>query len=277
MEEHVNILYDSEIATSKVIGFGVAKVKLNSHYDPNVLVEEVHHLFDKTFKAGYFRILFDMENVIFPNGSFIGMLIGKTMEARRNGGDVKIVNLSETTRNHLNMFSPLAYLTVGQDEMVSSDAIREFDPSSVEEFVDLEEGKENTLQIDATVESLNMMTHFVESLAGKAGLEQVEISKLNIAVYEAGMNVIEHGYRFEMGKSMGVEVTLKKGKLYITITDTGKAFDFYGLKSYDVQDSYKKRRDGGYGLYIIQRSVDEIKYESDSEKGNRLTLIKRLR
>ena len=267
MEEHVNILYDSEIATSKVIGFGVAKVKLNSHYDPNVLVEEVHHLFDKTFKAGYFRILFDMENVIFPNGSFIGMLIGKTMEARRNGGDVKI----------LNMFSPLAYLTVGQDEMVSSDAIREFDPSSVEEFVDLEEGKENTLQIDATVESLNMMTHFVESLAGKAGLEQVEISKLNIAVYEAGMNVIEHGYRFEMGKSMGVEVTLKKGKLYITITDTGKAFDFYGLESYDVQDSYKKRRDGGYGLYIIQRSVDEIKYESDSEKGNRLTLIKRLR
>ncbi len=273
MKDGINILYNSEIATSEEIGLGVARVKVNSHHDPNRLLQEVHQLFDRTYKAGYFRILFDMENVIFPNGSFIGMLIGRTIEARRHGGDVKIVHLSETARNHFAMFSALTYLTIGQDEMARDDSMA-FSPLTAEDFGELEEGKVHKLQIDATVESLAMMTHFVEGLGREAGMEQIEISKLKIAVYEAGMNVIEHGYRFAMGKSMGVEVVNSKQKFTVTITDQGKAFDVYGIKSYDVKDKFRNRRNGGYGLYIIQRSVDEIKYESDSVKGNRLTLIK---
>jgi anti-sigma regulatory factor (Ser/Thr protein kinase) len=36
------------------------------------------------------------------------------------------------------------------------------------------------------------------------------------------------------------------------------------------------KRDGGFGLYIIRRSVDRVEYESDPVKGNTLRLIKRI-
>lgn len=267
---------DIQVVTSKEIGLGVVKIKVFSHYDQNRLITEVNNVFDQTFKVGYFRVVFDIGNVVFPNSSFIAMLIGRTMEARRYGGDVKIVNFSETTRNHLAMFSPLTYLSTGTDEAKALDEFAESDSSYVGEFIDLEEGKPNTLEVDASVDSLNMVTDFVASLAQKAGIDPVEISKLKIAVYEAGMNVIEHGYRFEPDKSMRVEVIREGKQLLIILKDKGKTFDFYNVKPYDVDTAVKGKRKGGYGLYIIQRSVDEIRYENDSFAGNRLTLIKRL-
>ena len=267
---------DIQVVTSKEIGPGVVKIKVFSHYDQNRLIKEVNNVFDQTFKVGYSRIVFDMGNVVFPNSSFIAMLIGRTMEARREGGDIKIVNFSETTRNHLAMFSPLTYLSVGTDEAKALDEFAESESSYVGEFIDLEEGKPNTLEVDATVDSLNMVTDFVAGLAQKAGMDPVEISKLKIAVYEAGMNVIEHGYQFAPGKSIAVEVVREGKQLLVIMKDKGKTFDFYTVKPYDVDTAVKGKRKGGYGLYIIQRSVDEIRYENDSFAGNRLTLIKRL-
>jgi anti-sigma regulatory factor (Ser/Thr protein kinase) len=34
------------------------------------------------------------------------------------------------------------------------------------------------------------------------------------------------------------------------------------------------RQTGGFGLYIIRRSMNEIDYQADRVKGNRLTLTK---
>ena len=277
MKGSVNTSGDIDVATFEEIGLGVVKIKVFSHYDPNHLIQEVNEVFDKTFKAGYFRVVFDLANVVFPNSSFIAMLIARTVEARRFGGDVKIVNLPATATNHLAMFSPMTYLSFGADEKVALDEFNASDASFVQEFIELEEGKPNTLEVDATVESLNMITDFVSSLAEKVGMEPVEISKLKIAVYEAGMNVIEHGYQFEPGRSMGVEVTRNGEQIQITLNDRGKSFDFYNVGPYDVERSIRDKRKGGYGLYIIQRSVDEILYENDSERGNRLTLIKQIK
>ena len=63
----------------------------------------------------------------------------------------------------------------------------------------------------------------------------------------------------------------------MVLGDRGKAFDFYRQSGYDVESAFNEKREGGFGLYIIRRSVDEIHYDSQLETGNRLTMIKNFR
>ena len=277
MVEHVNTTNDVQVATKEQIGSDVVKIRLQESVDPNSVIDELHGLFDDVLKDGASQVVFDMGNVEFPNGSFIAMLIGRTMEARRQGRDIKIINLSETARNHFAIFTPLTYLSIGTDEVVTPEEYIVAYPSSMEELVDFEQGKPSSLRVKASVDSLNVITQFVTTLAQKTGMEKIELSKLKIAVYEACMNVIEHGYRFEPGKFMEIEVLWERDRFQVTIVDKGDSFDFYDVKPYDVKEAFHEKRQGGFGLYIIQKSVDEIKYETDHEGENRLTLIKKIK
>ncbi len=276
MSTEISNIDDSEITVTEEISPGILSIRLHSHYDPNQLIRQIQLHIDNLFKAGHFRLMFDMENVIFPNSSFIAMLVGRTMEARRYSGDIKLLNVSDTTRNYMNMFSPVTYLSLGLDSDRALESFAGVDEASVAASDELADGELQSLEVDATVDSLNMITQFVSTLAQQVSMEPVEISKLKIAVYEAGMNIIEHGYLFAPGHCIGVEISRRDNRLFITLIDQGKMFDFYNLKTYDVQSAFNEKRQGGYGLYIIQRSVDEIKYVSDTERGNRLTFIKRI-
>ncbi|MCJ7813420.1 ATP-binding protein [bacterium] len=272
----MNTIMNTHVATTEQVGSDIIKIKVLEHIDPNKAVDDLYVLFAKIFKAGYNQIVFDMEYVQFPNGSFIAMLISCTHKARRFGGDVQIVHLSEMARNHLAIFTPLTYLTIGMDVVSPFNIVSEFHTPTLAEYEDFEKGISKFIDVDATVDSLNVITHFVTVLAQKAGLKQVELSKLKIAVYEVCMNIVEHGYAFEPDHSISVEVMWEDHRLQITITDHGEVFDFYNERPYDVEEAFQEKRAGGFGLYIIKRSVDEVKYKSDPEKGNRLTLIKNL-
>jgi len=277
MGRRVNTAEDVPVATKEQISSDVVRIRLQDSVDPNSVIDDLGTLFHHVLEEGYSRVVFDMMNVEFPNGSFIAMLIGKTKEARRLGGDIEIINLAETARNHFAIFTPLTYLSIGTDEVLGPDELTVAHPSSVDELVEFEEGKPGSLRVNASVDSLNVVTQFVTALAQKTGMERIELSKLKIAVYEACMNVIEHGYCFKPGQSIELEVLWEGDRFQVTIIDKGEPFDFYDAKPYDVNEAFDEKRQGGFGLYIIQRSVDEIKYESDSEEGNRLTLVKRIK
>ena len=124
--------------------------------------------------------------------------------------------------------------------------------------------------------SLDKVTEFISQLAVHAGMEPLEISKLKIAVYEACLNVIEHGYRFEPDQSLEVKVKRHASKLEVQILDWGQAFDLYTDDPYDVDRAFEEKQKGGYGLFIIKRSVDDIQYSANAINGNQLTLIKEL-
>ncbi len=276
MNAEVNSLSNTQIATTEQVGSDIVKIKVLEGIDSNNAVEDLCILFEKIFKAGYNQILFDMQHVQFPNGTFIAMLIENTHKARRLGGDIQIIHLSEMARNHLAIFTPLTYLTIGMDAVSQWDTVSEFHSSTLAEYEDFEEGDSKTIDVDAVVDSLNVITHFVTVLAQKAGLKQVDLSKLKIAVYEVCMNIIEHGYAFEPDHSISIEALWKDHCFEVNIIDHGKPFDFYNEDAYNVEEVVEEKRKGGFGLYIIKRSVDEVKYRSDPEKGNRLTLIKHI-
>ena len=104
-----------DIVTTEEIESGTLKMSLRKGIDPNFVIDELHQLFDDVFQSEISTILFDMENVTFPNASFIALLIGKTAEARRWGKRIRIIHLNEIARNHFSMFSPLTFLSFGEE------------------------------------------------------------------------------------------------------------------------------------------------------------------
>ena len=47
--------------------------------------------------------------------------------------------------------------------------------------------------------------------------------------------------------------------------------------SFDVVKMVSNRKNGGMGLHIISRSMDEVTYQQDKAKGNCLIMVKKLK
>jgi anti-sigma regulatory factor (Ser/Thr protein kinase) len=268
---------DLSVAAGEYVDARTVRIRIGEGNDPNRIIEQVQRLFDRLFRDGAVKVFLDMRNVAYPNASFIAMLVQRAAEARRLGGDVLLVGMPATARSHLSLFSPLTYLSLGEPDVDAEEpeaaSLESAEPEN--SGSPLEDGVPYKLQVPATFDSLNRLTDFVSSLALAAGFEKVETSRLKIAVYEAGMNVIEHGYTYGPDECMGIEVRKEGDRFLVALTDTGQGFDFYENPVYDVEAAVEERRQGGFGRYIIERSVDEVYYQRGDD-GNRLTLVKYL-
>lgn len=275
MSVPTNRIDEISIAAKEFVDARTVRVRIAEGTDPNQSVEILQKLFDDLFRDGITRVFFDMRNVEFPNATLIAMLVQRTAEARRMKGDVRLLNLSLTSKNNLSMFSPVTYLSLSEDaEAEAAVVVDPAETDDTESFV-LEEGIPYKLSVAATMETLNQLTDFAVSLGRNAGFEKMELSRLKIAIYEAGINVIEYGYGYDRDETLGIEVLKEGDRFMVTLTDTGKSFDFYTNPVYDVEEAYREKRHGGFGRYIIERSVDEVYYQSAGD-GNRLTLVKYL-
>ncbi len=125
-------------------------------------------------------------------------------------------------------------------------------------------------------DQLYKLTDFVEAMAHRAGFDETEISRIKISVYEAAHNIIEHAYEFDPTKHIQMLVKFDSNEFVITFLDRGKGFDYDPNKDYDAIEAAEEKRTGGFGLHIIKRSMDDVKYEANPRWGNRLMLIKKI-
>lgn len=244
----------------------VVRISLEKGFDCSSDFKELQEVMEGCFQRGERRLILDMKGVDFPSGSFIAFLIEATSRARKEGGDLRLINLSTKAKNNLISFNPLSYLSVEADE---ESALKSYGPSK-------EEVSGHSIQVESRVDRLYKICDFVTGWAEKAGMDRAEISKVKIAVYEAAINVVEHAYHFEPNHFIDVSVDYDNTKFVIVMIDNGDSFNLSNIKPYDVEEAMDERRTGGFGLYIIQRSMDEVKYESDPIRGNKLTMVKYL-
>ena len=139
------------------------------------------------------------------------------------------------------------------------------------------EDKRHHLRVKSIPKNLYSICDFVMDYAEKVGFDKKEVGKIKIAVYEASLNVVEHSYHSNPENWIDVWVEVDSQKITIEIQDYGYSFEGINKKRYDVQSAMNKAQTGGFGLYIIRRSMDEIEYHPDEEQGNRLIMIKYLK
>jgi anti-sigma regulatory factor (Ser/Thr protein kinase) len=117
----------------------------------------------------------------------------------------------------------------------------------------------------------------VSCIAHRIGFDDMECSKIALAVDEAMCNVIRHGYERATDKPIWVTITPLDsseesfGGIEIVIEDEAKQIDPTAIKGRELEDI----RPGGLGVHIIREVMDSVVFEKRERVGMRLTMRKR--
>lgn len=119
-----------------------------------------------------------------------------------------------------------------------------------------------------------MLAWIRERLEG-AGLSDIEVRRIEIALEEGLVNVISYAYQGKEGTlELGVEV--KEDFVEIRIVDTGLPFNpLKHRREVDPMTPVEELEEGGLGILFMQKLMDKVEYERVHEK-NILTLRKNL-
>lgn len=360
----------------------IIKLKINSDIHVKTAIPQLAKAILNCFQNGNFKIILDLEQIKFPSASFIAFLIEMTSEARRENGDIKLINIAMSAKNNIATFNPLNYLSMDMEEayaledfgalaphkkpisrkgeiddfvnqshseaesdtqppepvqidevtqsipspigLANEESVSEPDTSSeagkakqppfprskspvAREHADVvarpespprmskkisnlnevpaandvkiirnDKSKEYRIRVKSKNASLYTICDFVTALANQSGIAEREVGKIKVTVYEACLNVIEHAYHSDPDEWIVVTVQIRKSAFFIIIQDWGESFKFDNSSSYNVEQAMQDRRTGGFGLYIIRRSMDDVFYKTDPVNGNRLILKKNI-
>ena len=129
---------------------------------------------------------------------------------------------------------------------------------------------------DANFDNLDEIREFVGEVARQVGFSDKEIYSIQLAADEASSNIIEHAYAGVKGGKIEIECNMSGNVLKIIIRDQGKSFDPSSVPEPNVKADLSERKIGGLGMYLMRKLMDEVSYESSAERGNVLTMIKRM-
>ncbi len=128
----------------------------------------------------------------------------------------------------------------------------------------------------AELESLSVFRDFIEKACKQPKRIDDRICyDLKLAVDEACTNIITHGYAGMNPGSIILSLEMAPNKVVVTITDFGHPFEPGETSAPDVAAGLEDLPMGGFGLFFIYQTMDEINYET-TEDGNHLTFIKQL-
>jgi serine/threonine-protein kinase RsbW len=123
--------------------------------------------------------------------------------------------------------------------------------------------------------SLKQISSFVAPAVSAAGFDDQTTYAVLLAVDEASSNIIEHAYGAEGRGDIQCTVEVSQDALVITLQDWGDPFDPSMVPNPDFSVPLQELEARGAGIVLIQRIMDEVRFESTSDQGNLLTLIKR--
>lgn len=139
--------------------------------------------------------------------------------------------------------------------------------------------------VSALPEELENVQRFIDEELEAHGFPLREQLSVDIAVEEIFVNIASYAYSPETGKAeISVDVsddeeTAEKDDATLTVTvvfsDSGKPFDPLAKEDADTSPNALLNREGGLGILMTKRIMDELEYTYDKGK-NVLTMKKRI-
>lgn len=118
------------------------------------------------------------------------------------------------------------------------------------------------LTVDATVESIQVITEFVDEQLEQLGCPMKAQAQIDIAIDELFSNIVHYAYHPEVGPAtVRVEVVEDPLSVVITFIDQGVPYDPLAKADPNVNLSAEEREAGGLGIYIVKKNMNEITYE----------------
>jgi len=129
-----------------------------------------------------------------------------------------------------------------------------------------------SLTVPGVLEAVPHVRRWLGELLAGWRLSEPDAADLALAVTEVCTNIARHGYRDAAG-DIEVHVARDAGGVHVTILDQAPPFvpDQVSLPSPEAL------AEGGYGLALVRRVIDEMHVQPVAGGGNRTVLVKRQR
>lgn len=118
------------------------------------------------------------------------------------------------------------------------------------------------LEIEALTENLPQVLAFVDEQLEAADCPMKIQMQIDIAVEEIFVNIAHYAYAPEVGSAIvRVEILPDPPSADITFIDSGIPYDPLAKADPDITLSAEERQIGGLGIFMVKKSMDDVKYE----------------
>jgi len=131
------------------------------------------------------------------------------------------------------------------------------------------------LNIPADARWLTVVRLAVSGVASRVGASYEDVDDIKVAVSEACTNAIDHAFVEPTGlaPSICIECYPQEGALRLEVSDRGCGFDPTGAGI--AEQPTEPEQEGGLGLYLIRKLMDETEVVSRPGGGTRVVMVKR--
>lgn len=134
---------------------------------------------------------------------------------------------------------------------------------------------QHSLRIPSAKRYLGDVRTFVEAYAHQAGFAEHEVEHIKLAADEACTNIIEHAYQNQDQNAIELVISIQEQTFSILLRHRGKPFDaMLYHRPQDLRASLNARKGGGWGVFLMNRLMDEVAYRSENGT-NEVLLTKR--
>ncbi len=138
------------------------------------------------------------------------------------------------------------------------------------------------LQIPNRLEFLGPTRSFLETLAEVVGFGERERGEIALAYEEAYVNVVSHAFDEQERASFAVSFEVVPRGLRIVVHDEGLPFDLSAVPEHDPSAlgdpgrDLSQVREGGLGLFLMRRLMDEFEFRNLGPGGKEIRMTKRI-
>ena len=128
------------------------------------------------------------------------------------------------------------------------------------------------IEIATDLKELGRARAFVREVCSKIhdpALSEEAVQQLELALTEAASNVMRHAYSGRVDRRIQIDVEVFPDRIVVRLHHLGQSFD----PSVVQPPAFDGSKEGGFGLYIIDHSVDEVRYHRDERGRNCIAMI----
>ncbi len=129
------------------------------------------------------------------------------------------------------------------------------------------------LEIRSDLRDLSRAREFVRTFCRTlpgSPLDEDHVAELELAVNEAASNIMKHAYHGRTDQRIQLEAEAFPDHVAVRLHHLGDSFD----PSAVPPPSFDGSRESGFGVYLITKSVDDVRYSRDERGGNCIALVK---
>lgn len=129
------------------------------------------------------------------------------------------------------------------------------------------------LTVEALSENLDDVQDFINVLLEERGCGMKDVITIDIAVEEIFINIASYAYPDGTGTATVRVDFPEENRVEITFIDSGIEYNPLAKPDPDVTLPADKRPVGGLGIFMVKKSMDDVRYEY-SDSRNCLTIVK---